>query len=553
MVDAAAAVATTTATMTPPTKILWVSRVGYSCSYDQVSRDLLKNISPPHYQLSLFTIGISPAEHTLKNIENVYNVTRDKIHRTIVNYNMCTPEDIEYETMSLCGFHTIGKVVEHENPDICICLDDSSPLNNISMGLVRSGVAVVAANARKQKKCLFVAYLPVDCVMNDIDKQISQWAFDAYITITEFGRQFLSTFTDKPIYVLPHIVDPCRLTPSLILPTYPYFTVVSVNANHVRKRWDLVFRAFFRFAKKYQLPTRLIVKTNKLLPDSNGKAAITPGGGTDLRAVSLEASKLEDYNAPVEFVEGNDIGDAQLANIYASANAGLYMSSGEGFGYTPIEQSLFGVPSVIPRNTSFREIFENYDYLVDTVKVPIDVGRCMSKYVCIFKAYSIAETGAHYRDHIKISPNICTFRIGPNDNDDYKSVESFRPMNIPPRMQVLCYVDYEFMRAQEWRVDDHIFNVGGCDSYTDKYIVSLSKRALDRYVTLNSGYVEIADIEDASEKLLKLTNQNVRTLQGKICKAYAANYTPDTIATKFKTILKELQQQLQNSTGNNSH
>ena len=499
-------------------KLLWVSRLGYTCSYNQVSSDLLQHLRPED-ELYVMTIGISPEENVLQNIERIYKIPRGNIEYSIVKYNMCCSEDKKFENLCLSGYHIIADVIRKFDPDVAIFLDDTGPLGRLSKGL-----------KNLKHRCKLVAYVPIDC--RSTCPEMTNGVFDAFITIMPFGKELLSQTVKKPIYVLPHIVDPSRFH-IYRNPDLKILTVISVNANHIRKRWDLVFRAFFRFANKYGGPVRLLIKTNKLGTDP-GKAGFVSGGPTDMLQDMQDAREIEKSSAGVDFKEG-DLSNRELSDLYATADIGFNMSSCEGFGYTPIESSLFGVPQVVPDNTSFREIFPEYDYRVKTVGIPIYFGRHKTpKYVCMYKSYVLDKVRYKEQDVLTISPNVASYKIGPGE--EFPSLEDFRNhlakcVTLPLRFQVLCYLNYEFMKKQDWEKTPHILEI------PERYNIHISRRVIEEFTTFNDGCTEIADIEDAANKLLMLADPVKRKSAGKRCKKLAMKYTPGKIGTQFQDIL----------------
>ena len=97
-------------------------------------------------------------------------------------------------------------------------------------------------------------------------------------------------------------------------------------------------------------------------------------------------------------------------------DVGINTTSGEGWGLTPCEMALCGVPQIIPNNTSYPEIFgKNYDY-IKTEEQSHSAGR-----------NNISDDGVLYKNDT-INPNsIVSFLVSyptfVEDNSSHEFVE----------------------------------------------------------------------------------------------------------------------------------
>jgi len=199
-------------------RLLWISRLGFQSSYWQVSKDLLST-RPKDIDLYVFTTTISPLPKTIDNIASELHLPYDHIFYPTVEYNMTTPEDREYETLALSGYHDLPNVIKRVNPDILVVLDDSKLIKSICPIL--------------NTTCIKIAYMPIDCDDYPL-YDFNSVNYDMFMTMTNHSKDIFDKHLTKKTFVLPHMIDPTRFKKVSFNIPEP-FTVVSVNANHIRK------------------------------------------------------------------------------------------------------------------------------------------------------------------------------------------------------------------------------------------------------------------------------------------------------------------------------
>jgi glycosyltransferase involved in cell wall biosynthesis len=116
------------------------------------------------------------------------------------------------------------------------------------------------------------------------------------------------------------------------------FIIGAINANNTRKRWDLLFHAFGRFATKHT-DVMLLIKIDTSKPETPQQYDFGQLIPQVCQAYSINPSRIKLHEGKLS---GSDLNE-----IYNCCDLGLTTTSGEGWGLIPCEMSLCKVPSLL--------------------------------------------------------------------------------------------------------------------------------------------------------------------------------------------------------------
>jgi len=458
-------------------------------------------------------------------------------------------EESVYKSAYLGGTFIIDSTINKVNPDIVISLNDTEPLKRQYMVL------------SPENKKRFIPYVPIDA--GDIPES---WLVDfgKIITMTQFGKtEIQKLYPDTKVWVLPHGMDSSSVHPISNIGfirerngiPLNAFVVGCINANHVRKRFDLLVEAFCKFSV-CKNDTFLLIKTN-----SAGKRlktnSISPFKDYDLNVlIKTMFSKYEIKLDRYKIVEGF-VNNKIINNIYNCCDVGVTTTSGEGFGLTPCEMSLCGIPQLVPEYSSFPEIFgPNYYGLIKTEVLPHFLVRDSenlpdwydNKFICILKSFPHYQhkTSEHY--HIDISDNIPSVlisnqgvdQIGVGNCDVFNSgimvIDHFKTLEYavkfyntmikqyqPIQIIISCQLDYLLTQLDSVLNLKSQIPIDDTQPYNHLFTTNTYIREL---VTSDFGTAGIPSVNDTVNKLDQLYHDtNLRSEMGSYCK--------DRIKTKF--------------------
>ncbi len=173
------------------------------------------------------------------------------------------------------------------------------------------------------------------------------------ITVSDSERQTITRtlgIDDDRISAIYNGVDapaPCLERRNTPLPVVPM--VLFVGSYEARKNLPSLVRAFGR-ASRRGLPHQLVV-------------VATSGSGP--AAPIQEALRRFDLAGRVRFVEGRQITDAALGDLYARAELFVYPSLADSFGLPPLEAMAAGVPVIASGLPALREVLGDAAVYVD--------------------------------------------------------------------------------------------------------------------------------------------------------------------------------------------
>ena len=532
-------------------KVLWISRLAFPCSYHYVTKALWEGLKKTpnifnSYDFSFLTLTLVPTTEQFNNFVKEFGITSDKFfYNRLDSTEIRTQEDEHFVSLCLSGYMTLVDIIKKVSPELIIILEDTEPAKKLTQKLNEA-----IENKELVKTFKTLTYIPIDC--HNVKNIVKDIKSDYYASPTRYGANQLKELFDN-VFVLPHSVinDECEKD---IEKENNEFTIISLNTNHKRKRWDLVFESYLRFAQIYKKPCRLIVKALVLKGVTN-KASLIPNDVFDLEELYNQlSSKFPASNANIEFHEGT-LSRKEINSLYKRSDVGLYMTSGEGFGLTPLEGSTFGIPQIVPDNTSFRELFPYYPYRVKTEETTLYHSRQnitdeSANYLCLFKSYMYDKIEFKEIINIPIS-QILSFVISPVQNNlilnglaipvvkwflTLNECEQYmKENNLPPRFQILINLNKDFLSRQNWS------NYPNSLRSEKKLEYYANFENIDARTTFNRGSCGIPKVEDAVQKLMILaTNEQVRSKAGDLCKHYISKFTEEEVNKKFVNILRTI-------------
>jgi glycosyltransferase involved in cell wall biosynthesis len=254
------------------------------------------------------------------------------------------------------GVGRLIPLIRHIRPDVVLAINDPWIVKHYVEVLTELGNAPP-----------LVAYMPVDgASLRPADVEPLN-ALAHTIAYTRFGLSELRRAgLDTQASIIPHGVDLDVFHPldqaetraRFGLPA-DMFAVLILDQNQVRKRLDIAFDAFARFAQDCP-PARLIYH-GPLLAEM----------GWDILAMAQDlgiAERLILTGRTITQTTGLRIED--MASVYALADVKLTTTAGEGWGLTTMEAMACGVPSIVP---GFGALVEWASPAVACVQAPIPV------------------------------------------------------------------------------------------------------------------------------------------------------------------------------------
>jgi len=207
-----------------------------------------------------------------------------------------------------------------------------------------------------------VLYTPVDATgLRRVDIAPLN-LFDQVIAYTQFGaRELAMSGLSRPIAVIPHGIDLELFRPidqaearrQVGLPQGT-FAVLILDQNNPRKRLDIAFDAFARFAADKPDHVKLVYHG--------------PLGGQNRWDILGMAEDLHiDDRLILPRRDGLAIPHDQMAYLYSMCDVKLSTTSGEGWGLTTMEAMACGVPCIAPDFAALGEWARDAVYRIPAV------------------------------------------------------------------------------------------------------------------------------------------------------------------------------------------
>lgn len=232
----------------------------------------------------------------------------------------------------LHGVGRLADIVRVETPDACLFVCDPW-----------IGADYARALADIPNTPPSVLYTPVDATnLRKVDIQPLN-TFDTVIAYTQFGaRELRSSGYGGSLAIIPHGIDLSLFRPidqaearrQTGLPQGT-FAVLVLDQNNPRKRLDIAFDAFARFAKDKPATVKLVYH-----------GPLGGNGRWDILGMAEDLGIDDRLILPRR--DGLAIPHDQLCYLYSMCDVKLSTSSGEGWGMTTHEAMACGVPNIVP-------------------------------------------------------------------------------------------------------------------------------------------------------------------------------------------------------------
>lgn len=453
-------------------RILWVSRLGYQCSYSYVSMIILKEFAKiPEYDIHVFCNGIVYTAADRMRIAAELGIPKRNvwiIEEQIMHVSNLTAEDKLYVNNFFGGLFTLDSVIDKINPNVVICIDDNSCINR----------QVELLNSNRRFK--YIPYLTVD--LAHLDKEFIHDSVKYIITMTEFGKkEILKIKPELRVDVLPHIVDDVVFKPldkktcrkKYIPKLIDKFIVGAFNANNNRKRWDLLLEGFAIFATTH-VDAYLLLKSPYDEPKDQPGLVFC----SEYHLTKLVKQIFSRYNLSLDRVVTffDTYSESELNELYNCCDIGITATSGEGWGLIPCEMAMCKIPQIMPNWSSFMEIFEGSvglmpvekytSYLVRTIGIVPDIAY--NQFTTLCKSYKNHNYEVVKLDNLEFTLTIETICISPFGLDNFgptnytlpnmNVIHNFKTVrfaaeflatyNYPDRLQVLISIDPEYLKTE---------------------------------------------------------------------------------------------------------
>ena len=321
-------------------KVLFVaSHPWLAIGYSKVA-SFLANYMASYEDLELVHFALETPDH---------NISGREIHKNIKMLDVVA-----------IGIDTLKSVIEDESPDVVFFYQDAVTMCQY-------------INAIKDVPKTFKVLLYLDIVYefenHSFVKCIDNYV-DHIIVFSECWKKNLArmNISHNKLHVLDHPLATDKIIPVDVEEARKTlnientdFVVLNLNRNSYRKCWDLTFKAFLIFLKKYDMDPTL-----KLFVG----AINTYGAGWDfLDLIKTICCELDvDYDSVVQnhiITAQNpcEMTDEQVNNLYNACDIGINTTCGEGFGLCNMEHGSLGKPQIVTNYGGLSDIFED-DYAI---------------------------------------------------------------------------------------------------------------------------------------------------------------------------------------------
>lgn len=290
--------------------------------------------------------------------------------RNPANVRKCPPNVYEYDATANevpyhqgFGYGRVADAIRRFGPDVCVVYNDAVVVRNVvsAMPYGRSFKLVVYADqVYLNQPHGYVEFLNRET--------------DAVIAFTRTWEDNVKRLgVTVPTSYLPHGFDPDAHFPVPADVARRYFglpsaadavTVLNLNRNTPRKRWDLTLMAFVELLRR--LATRPIDRAVILLVGTSNDGAydIVHVYQAELHRRGLA---IDEGMKCVRFVNDRQaLSDRAVNYLYSASDVGINTCEGEGFGLNTLQHAAVGRPQVAPRTNAFVE------YLDDDVATLVD-------------------------------------------------------------------------------------------------------------------------------------------------------------------------------------
>ncbi len=317
-------------------KILWYGDAISNTGFARVTHSVIEHLSKDN-EIVLFAMNYNGDPHGLP-----YKVYPAAAHN---------PND-------RFGIGRIQSVVQHEKPDIVICLNDIWIVNQVweRIHLLKS-----------QHDFKFIAYFPIDSewYTGPMLRYIKDFDFSVTFTVEQASRLMAHGVKPKKLGVIPHGLDQKKFykieqneaRKQLGLPP-DKFIVFNGNRNQPRKNIDQTIKAFAEFAGN---------KDDVLLYLHMGEKdlgwAVKEIFESEMRRRGQDPTAKLCLTPHMNYMQAPS--DERLNIIYNACDVGLNTANGEGWGLVPFEHAMCKKPQIVPNHTSCKDIWKGKGLLID--------------------------------------------------------------------------------------------------------------------------------------------------------------------------------------------
>ena len=317
-------------------KILWYGDAISHTGFARVTHSVIEHLSKDN-EIVLFAMNYNGDPHGLP-----YKVYPAAAHN---------PND-------RFGIGRIQSVVQHEKPDIVICLNDIWIVNQVweRIHLLKS-----------MHDFKFIAYFPIDSewYTSPMLRYVKDFDFSVTFTVEQASRLMAHGVKPKKLGVIPHGLDQKKFyqidqneaRKQLGLPP-DKFIVFNGNRNQPRKNIDQTIKAFAEFAGN---------KDDVLLYLHMGEKdlgwAVKEVFESEMRRRGQDPTAKLCLTPHMNYMQAPS--DERLNLIYNAVDVGINTANGEGWGLVPFEHAMCKKPQIVPNHTSCKDIWKGKGLLID--------------------------------------------------------------------------------------------------------------------------------------------------------------------------------------------
>ena len=556
-------------------KILYLSPFNKEISFNRVSRNMLKFFLDKYrddfevYLYSIYCID-NQTEDIKKGLHNELNISLDNIYTIEPLIKASDNEfDNKYVLYYMTGCYNLHNIIRETNPDFIFILCD--------LWLIKIIVNHIN-KIRNEWKGKLYPYIPID--LTNMNDEILDFKADKIITTNDYTtNEILKVKPKTEIYKLPHLIlnDYYKITDENIIikikkslfgeKNYNKFIIGAINANSIRKRWDIALDAFFKFYKTNK-NTILVIKTNLLNYRNSNEHSQGFFLDNLIKYNILKYNIKEDMNNIIHIIT-NNLTNKEMNELYNSVDIFINATDGEGFGLTPFEAGKAGKVTILPNHSTFNSFYKkyNFNFLINTVKLPLCYIRdndnletllSGNNYFCVYKSNDsyINKKPKYTNNKLYISNNISTIFVTNNSSDqlenNYNPIPNLKLFHhvktlnkafdiidkaetLPNRFQILISSHLNIIEESYYTLKRKYYDYCNKKQYRDILIVEPS---VFKNYTINGLNCELITSDGIYNKLLfYFNNKNILTNEeNEISKIITEKLNIDLLTDKFKEL-----------------
>lgn len=354
-------------------KILFVSHLSDNISFNNVSRCFIEKLLKKYkdfYDLYIYNVMNTDYPKNIKNnLNSILNIPKKNIYcLPRIKKSSNSAFDNNYEKYIIYGCRDLNKTINEINCDYVFILCD----------LWHQQILINQINKNNKRwNGKIMAYIPIDLV--HLNKEILDFKCHAIIvTNKDTENEIKKILPNQRTYILPHMIiddfyeiedknEIIELKKKYLgEENVDKYIIGAINANCIRKRWDILIDAFCQY-HAFNNNSILFIKTNCLNNIENNN-------GFDFN--NLIKYNCEKYNIKDEVIKINidRLSDKELNEVYNVADIFINSTDGEGFGLTPFEAARAKKITILPNNSCFKEFYDkseyNFNFLIKPLTFP---------------------------------------------------------------------------------------------------------------------------------------------------------------------------------------